>query len=85
MLTRYLKSDTAPLFALGLDDEQNPEPYKSNWMIWEGTPGQSTVEELKKSGLDSLTFEPCDNVPESGDYLSVTRQNVLNLNEAFSR
>jgi len=40
---------------------------------------------LKKIGLDSLTFDPCGNVPETGDYLSVMRENVLNLNRAFSR
>jgi zinc transport system substrate-binding protein len=54
-------------------------------MIWEGTPNPSTVDELKKSGLDSLTFDPCGNVPETGDYLSVMQKNVLNLKKAFSR
>jgi len=59
--------------------------HPAQWMIWEGTPNPSTVDELKKSGLDSLTFDPCGNVPETGDYLSVMRENVLNLKKAFSR
>ncbi len=56
----------------------------AQWMIWEGTPNPSTVDELKKIGLDSLTFEPCGNVPETGDYLSVMRDNILNLKKAFA-
>jgi zinc transport system substrate-binding protein len=59
--------------------------HPAQWMIWEGTPKESTVEALKKIGLDSLTFDPCGNVPETGDYLSVMRENVLNLKQAFSR
>ena len=59
--------------------------HPAKWMIWEGTPDPSTVEELKKFGLDSLTFDPCGNVPETGDYLSVMRENVRNLKKAFSR
>ena len=59
--------------------------HPAQWMIWEGTPNPSTVDELKKSGPDSLTFDPCSNVPETGDYLSVMRDNALNLKKAFSR
>ncbi len=57
--------------------------HPAQWMIWEGTPRQSTVQELKKIGLDSLTFDPCGNVPETGDYLSVMQENVLNLKKVF--
>jgi zinc transport system substrate-binding protein len=59
--------------------------YPAQWMVWEGTPNPSTVDELKKFGLDSLTFDPCGNIPETGDYLSVMRKNVLNLKKAFSQ
>ena len=59
--------------------------YPAQLMIWEGTPNPSTVEELKNIGLDSLTFDPCGNVPETGDYLSVMRENALNLKKAFAR
>ena len=59
--------------------------HPAQGMIWEGTPNPFTVDELKKSGLDSLTFDPCGNVADSGDYLSVMRENALNLKKAFSR
>jgi zinc transport system substrate-binding protein len=52
-------------------------------MIWEGTPNPSTGEKLKKIGLESLTFDPCGNVPETGDYLSVIRENVRNFKKEF--
>ena len=57
----------------------------AQWMIWEGTPNASAVEELKKIGLNSLVFNPCGNIPETGDYLSVMRENILNLKAAFSQ
>ena len=58
--------------------------HPAQWMIWEGTPKPSIVDELKKSGLDSLTFDPCGNVPEAGNYLSVMHDNVQNLEQAFN-
>ena len=59
--------------------------HPAQWMIWEGTPDRQTVDELKKLGLDSLTFEPCGNRPETGDFLSVMQENILNLKKAFSQ
>ena len=56
--------------------------HATQWMIWEGTPNPSTVDELKKRGLDSVAFDPCGNVPDSGDYLSVMRENLRRLSEA---
>ena len=44
----------------------------------------SIVEELKKIGLDSLTFDPCGNVPDKGDFMSVMRQNIQNIKQAFA-
>lgn len=59
--------------------------HPAQWMIWEGTPNPPTVDELKKSGLGSVVFGPCGNVPDSGNYLSVMSENVLNLKKAFAR
>ena len=57
--------------------------HKSKWMIWEGNPNQNTVKQLKLLGVDSLVFDPCGNVPEQGDFLSVMKQNVNNLEAVF--
>ncbi len=59
--------------------------HQAKWMIWEGLPLASTIEELKNIGLDSLSFDPCGNVPESGDYLSVMDKNILNFKQVFMR
>jgi zinc transport system substrate-binding protein len=53
------------------------------WMIWEGEPSPSSVAKLKSMGINSLVFDPCGNVPEQGDFLSVMRKNAENLKAAF--
>lgn len=63
----------------GLKDLLKEHP--AQWMIWEGTPDSATVEELRKIGMDSLVFNPCGNRPESGNFLSVMKENRLNLNK----
>ena len=55
----------------------------AKWMIWEGDPIKSSVDRLKSTGVDSLVFDPCGNVPGQGDFLSVMKQNVENLKSAF--
>ena len=52
-------------------------------MLWEGEPLVATVEKLEEMGVRSLVFDPCSNVPEEGDFLSVMRRNVNNLERAF--
>ena len=43
----------------------------------------ASVDKLKTLGVDSLVFDPCGNVPEQGDFLTVMRSNVDNLRKAF--
>ena len=57
--------------------------HPAKWMIWEGEPNPASVEKLRAIGVNSLIFDPCGNVPEEGDFLSVMRQNVENLKKAF--
>jgi zinc transport system substrate-binding protein len=57
--------------------------HPAKWMIWEGDPDKASVEQLKSTGVKSLVFDPCGNMPEKGDFLSVMRQNVENLKKAF--
>ncbi|MCW9077857.1 MAG: hypothetical protein OQK74_01640, partial [Gammaproteobacteria bacterium] len=33
----------------------------------------ASVDKLKTLGVDSLVFDPCGNVPEQGDFLTVMR------------
>lgn len=44
---------------------------------------QASVDKLASSGIKSLLFDPCGNVPDHGHFLSVMQQNVRNLEAAF--
>lgn len=39
----------------------------------------------KSRAYNSLTFDPCGNVSETGDYFSVMRKNMVNLKRMFSQ
>ncbi len=55
------------------------EEHPAAWMLWEGDPAEETVAILEELGISSMVFDPCANVPESGDFLSVMRENVESL------
>jgi len=57
--------------------------HPTQWMIWESDPIKKSVERLKTMGTYSLVFNPCGNVLEQGDFLSVMRENVKNLRQVF--
>ena len=57
--------------------------HLAQWMIWEGDPIKEPVEKLKEQGINSLVFDPCGNVPDTGDFLSAMQKNVKNLELAF--
>jgi len=73
----------------GLSNEQWAElqtilkSFPAKWMIWEGNPIKEPVAKLKSMGINSLIFDPCGNVPDQGDFLSVMWKNVENLKPAF--
>jgi zinc transport system substrate-binding protein len=57
--------------------------HPAQWMIWEGEPKRTIVDQLKSMGISSVVFDPCANVPEQGDFLSVIQRNVNNLELIF--
>ena len=57
--------------------------HPAKWMVWEGEPIQTSVDKLRTHGVGSLTFDPCANVPDIGDFLTVMRQNIDNLRTAY--
>ena len=44
--------------------------HPARWIIWEGPPREDIVQRLHALGVESLEYDPCGNVPESGDFLS---------------
>jgi len=59
--------------------------HPAAWMIWERKPMTGSLEGLQAIGIDSLVFDPCGNTPAQGDFLSVMRQNVENMESAFKK
>ena len=57
--------------------------HPAKWMIWEGAPDPVSVEKLKSAGINSLVFDPCGNIPDQGDFMSVMRRNCENIKPAF--
>ncbi|MBW2237785.1 MAG: zinc ABC transporter substrate-binding protein [Deltaproteobacteria bacterium] len=57
--------------------------HSAKWMIWEGKPMKESAERLKAVGVNSLVFDPCGNIPDQGDFMSVMRRNGKNLESAF--
>ena len=57
--------------------------HRARWMIWEGEPSKDNVEKLSGMGIQSIVFDPCDNVPEKGDFMSVMKANVEAMEKAF--
>ena len=57
--------------------------HPAKWMIWEGEPMKESAERLATIGVASLVFDPCGNKPDQGDFLSVMRNNVENLEPIF--
>lgn len=57
--------------------------HRARWMIWEGEPSKENVDKLAALGLQSLVFDPCGNVPDKGDFMSVMKANVEAMENAF--
>jgi len=57
--------------------------HPARWLIWEGRPVQASVDGLKNRGVDSTVFDPCGNMPDQGDFMTVMKQNVENLRKVY--
>jgi len=51
----------------------------SQLMLWEGEPHPETRKLLEEANIKVVVFLPCGNKPEQGDYLTVMKQNLKNL------
>lgn len=52
-------------------------------MLWEGQPLPEVEKQLSSLGLSVVVLNPCANKPDSGDFLSVMKQNLNNLKAAL--
>jgi zinc transport system substrate-binding protein len=61
------------------------EDHRAEWMLWEAEPLAETADKLKGLGVESLVFDPCGNKPVQGDFMTVMKNNLVNLEKALSR
>ena len=61
------------------------EKHPAQWMLWEGEPLPATAKKLRELGIEPIVFDPCGNVPDEGDYITVMRANFANLKKALSK
>jgi zinc transport system substrate-binding protein len=59
--------------------EETLQAHPAKWMVWEGEPLATTVDDLQARGISSVVFDPCGNRPAEGDYLSVMAANAAAL------
>ena len=50
--------------------------HPAQWMLWEAEPVSETQLRLTSSGISTVVFSPCANVPDDGDFLTVMRKNL---------
>ena len=55
------------------------ESHSARVMLWEAKPRVETSDRLKALGVRSVVFAPCANVPATGDFISIMRQNIAAL------
>jgi len=59
--------------------------HDAKWMMWEGEPDEQSAARLQTSGISSLVFNPCANVPDDGDFISVMKNNIMEIDKVFRR
>jgi ABC-type Zn uptake system ZnuABC Zn-binding protein ZnuA len=59
------------------------QAHTAKWMLWEGKPNDESVERLTQMAIGSIVFDPCANTPAQGDFLSVMKDNLAALKQAF--
>ncbi len=55
--------------------------HQAGWMIWEDQPTEENIAAIAGLGLKSVVFSPCANLPDEGDWLTVMKRNLANLEE----
>jgi zinc transport system substrate-binding protein len=60
------------------------EGFPASWMIWEDAPLRQISERLESVGIRSVVFDPCANIPPSGDFLSMMEENLQALRLVFA-
>jgi zinc transport system substrate-binding protein len=57
--------------------------HPAKWMIWESKPLTTIADQLNRLGVESVVFDPCENIPAEGDFISIMRRNVEALQRIY--
>jgi zinc transport system substrate-binding protein len=57
--------------------------HPNSSMVWEDEPLQEIASRLESMGIRILIFNPCGNLPESGDFLSIMKSNIEALRKLY--
>ncbi len=82
MSSVHFEPDEAPSEQAWRDLERLRAASGASIMLWEAEPLPQTGERLAAMGLRLAVFHPAGNRPATGDYLSVMRSNIANLEAA---
>ena len=66
------------------DLKQNLEDHATEWMVWEDQPLASSNSFLQEKRITSIVFNPCGNIPKNGDFLTVMKDNLNELEKVFN-
>jgi zinc transport system substrate-binding protein len=75
----HFEPDEAPSGEAWHDFEHLLSEHPAKWMLWEAEPLPEIAAKLEEKGVKSVVFAPCGNRPAQGDFLSVMKENVANL------
>lgn len=57
--------------------------HPARWMLWEGEPLLASTKRLQDMHIQRMIFSPCFSRPDQGDFLSVMKQNIKNMEIIF--
>ncbi|MDH3475806.1 MAG: metal ABC transporter substrate-binding protein [Rhodospirillales bacterium] len=80
----HWEPEVAPTEEMWAGLEELLARHPAAWMIWEGEPQPGSVQRLQAMGLRSIVFAPGGSRPENGDFLSLMRRNLANLEKIFA-
>jgi zinc transport system substrate-binding protein len=64
--------------------EKLQQDFSAATMIWQDKPLPKISDRLKKMGINSVTFNPCSNRSDKGDFIYLMKKNIKNLQLIFA-
>ena len=79
----HWEPDAMPDEALWEELREMLKSHPAKWMVWEGRPLAAIAEKLSEMGIKSVVFDPCAGKPEGGDFMSMMKQNMVELQKVY--